>query len=107
MCDCCDGSDEWRGHTLSEENKLPKQGPNVHFAPCRDICYDYELQQAAKLDMLKQGQELKVLCVYFRGQVFFNTSPFCKHCTRIISETVIFLVIDFRKLPDGLLVIDF
>jgi protein kinase C substrate 80K-H len=60
ICDCCDGSDEWKGHVLSEENRLPKEGENVHFAPCRDICYDYELQESAKLDKLKQGKELKV-----------------------------------------------
>jgi len=59
VCDCCDGSDEWRGFELSEENKLPKKGPNVHFAPCFDICYDYELLKAAELDKIKQGQELK------------------------------------------------
>lgn len=60
VCDCCDGSDEWRGFVLSEENKLPKEGPNVHFSPCFDRCYDYDLKKEAEEDSKHQGEELKV-----------------------------------------------
>ncbi|CAG5094177.1 Oidioi.mRNA.OKI2018_I69.XSR.g13317.t1.cds [Oikopleura dioica] len=59
VCDCCDGSDEWKGLELSEENKLPRQGENVRFTPCSDVCYDYELQESARLDVIAQGKELK------------------------------------------------
>lgn len=60
VCDCCDGSDEWRGFVLSEENKLPKEGPNVHFSPCFDRCYDYDLKKEAEEDSVHQGEELKL-----------------------------------------------
>ena len=65
VCDCCDGSDEWRGFVLSEENKLPKEGPNVHFSPCFDRCYDYDLKKEAEEDSKHQGEELKVTIIYF------------------------------------------
>ena len=63
VCDCCDGSDEWKGLTLSDENKLPRKGEKVRFTPCSDICYDYEIQEASRLDVIKQGKEIKV-CLF-------------------------------------------
>ena len=80
VCDCCDGSDEWKGLELSEENKLPRQGENVRFTPCSDVCYDYELQESARLDVIAQGKELKVRFAAFSIIIRPRLGRICKSC---------------------------
>jgi len=107
VCDCCDGSDEWRGNVLSEENKLPKQGPNVHFSPCSDRCYDYELAKSAAEDSKHQGEEEKAKyiaeaaglsetekVIYGEEGEYYALS---KKCYKYISPTYVYELCPYHK----------
>ena len=87
ICDCCDGSDEWKQHTLPEPVQLPRtsrtnfelfelvENSIIYFcrcdvsanrryyglyqAPCKDTCEEEEKELSAVAEEIKEGRRIK------------------------------------------------